>query len=85
MAEKRRNLIEHSGVPKAAYCSMTVACTGIGFFAGRIVYNSLLISVAVSVISLFTPLLIFSLRQTKAQNAKLNRLSVSMMIPSNSY
>jgi len=85
LAEKRRSLIAHSELPKAAYYSLTVACAGAGFFAGRVVYHSLLISVAVSIMGLFAPLLLFSLRQTKAQSARLDRLAASMMILSNSY
>ena len=85
LAEKRRSLIEHSEMPKAAYYSLTVACAGAGFFAGRIVYHSLLISIAVGMMGLFAPLLLFGLRQTKAQSARLDRLASSMMILSNSY
>jgi hypothetical protein len=85
LAEKRRHLIEHSEMPKAAYYFLTVACAGVGFFAGRVVYNSLLISVVVSMMGLFAPLLLFSFRQTKAKSARLDRLAASMMILSNSY
>jgi hypothetical protein len=85
LTEKRRILIAHSEMPKAVYYVLTVACAGIGFFAGRVVYNSLLISVVVGMVGLFAPLLLFSFRQTKAQGARLNRLAASMMILSNSY
>lgn len=85
LTEKRRSLIAHNELPKAAYYSLTVACAGAGFFAGRVVYHSLLISIAVGMIGLFAPLLLFSLRQTKAQSARLDRLASSMMILSNSY
>lgn len=85
LAEKRRALIEHSEMPKTAYYVLTAACAGIGLFAGRVTYSSLLISAAVGIMGLFAPLLLFSLRQTKTQNARLDRLAASMMILSNSY
>jgi hypothetical protein len=72
-------------MPKTAYYFLTAACAGIGLFAGRVIYTSLLISVAVGIMGLFAPLLLFSLRRTKTQNARLDRLAASMMILSNSY
>jgi Flp pilus assembly protein TadB len=85
LAEKRRAIIEHSEMPKTAYYVLTAACAGIGIFAGRVIYSSLLISAVVGIMGLFAPLLLFSLRRTKTQNARLNRLVASMMILSNSY
>jgi len=85
LTEKRRSLIAHSEMPKAVYYVLNIACAGIGFFAGRVVYNSLLISVVVGMMGLFAPLLLFSFRQTKAKSSRLDRLAASMMILSNSY
>ena len=83
--EKRRSLIASSGIPKSMILGFTAACIVGGFFAGRVVYNSIFISVCVAVMASYVPTLILSLRQNKAVSARLERLSSSMMILSNSY
>ena len=82
---KRRSLLASSTIPKPMLLLFTVVCIVAGFFAGRIIYNSLLVSVCVAVFGSFVPILFLSLRQNKAITAKLERLASSMMIVSNSY
>lgn len=82
---KQQSLVASSAMPKSAYLVLSAACVVGGFFAGRVIYRSLFISSAVAVASAFIPLLVFSFRQTKAANARLERLCSSMMILSNSY
>ncbi len=85
MMEKRRSLMEASGIPKSVLLGFTAICAAAGFFAGRIIYRSLFISACVAVFGTFVPVLVLSFRQNKTINARLERLSSSMMILSNSY
>lgn len=82
---KRRVLMASSGIPAPMLLGFTAACVGLGFLAGRIVYNSVFISVCAAVMASFIPTLVLSLRQNKAVSARLERLCSSMMILSNSY
>ena len=82
---KCASLIMSSQMPKAAYYALTVICAVGGFFAGKVVFSSLPIALAVGTFGLIAPLLFFSFRQTKANTARLERLASSMMILSNSY
>lgn len=85
LLEKRRSLMASSGIPRTMLLGFTVLCIVGGFFAGRVVYNSIFISVCTAVMASFVPILILSLRQNKAVSARLERLASSMMILSNSY
>ncbi len=85
LLEKRRSLIASSGIPRTMLLGFTALCVVAGFFAGRVVYNSIFISVCTAVMASFVPTLILSLRQNKAVSARLERLASSMMILSNSY
>lgn len=82
---KCAGLIASSQMPKAAYFALTVLCAIGGFFAGRIIFTSFPIALAVGTFGLIAPLLLFSFRQTKAKTAGLERLASTMMILSNSY
>ncbi len=82
---KCASLIANSQMPKTAYIALTVFCCVGGFFAGKTIFNSLPIALAVSTFGMIAPLLFFSFRQTKANTARLERLASSMMILSNSY
>ena len=82
---KCASLIANSQMPRAAYIALTVICCIGGFFAGKTIFNSLPIALAVSTFGMIAPLLFFSFRQTKANTARLERLASSMMILSNSY
>ena len=82
---KCASLIANSQMPRAAYYALTVVCAIGGFFAGRIIFSSFPIALAVGTFGLIAPLLFFSFRQTKAHTAQLERLASSMMILSNSY
>ena len=55
------------------------------FFAGKTIFSSMPIALAVGTFGMIAPLLFFSFRQTKAKTAQLERLASSMMILSNSY
>ena len=85
LLSKCASLISNSQMPKTAYYILTVACAVGGYFAGKVVFSSLPIALAVGTFGLIVPLLFFSFRQTKANTAKLERLASSMMILSNSY
>jgi len=56
-----------------------------GYCAGKVIFSSFPIALAVGTFGLIAPLLFFSFRQTKAKTAQLERLASSMMILSNSY
>ncbi len=85
LKSKRRSLLDSSSIPKPMMLLFTVVCVIAGFFAGQIIYSSMLVSVCVAAFGAFVPLLVLSLRQNKAINARLERLASSMMIVSNSY
>ena len=82
---KCASLITNSQMPKTAYYILTVACAVGGFFAGKTIFSSMPIALAVGTFGMIAPLLFFSFRQTKAKTAQLERLASSMMILSNSY
>ena len=79
------SLITNSQMPKTAYYILTVVCAVGGYFAGKVIFSSFPIAMAVGTFGLIAPLLFFSFRQTKAKTAQLERLASSMMILSNSY
>lgn len=79
------SLITNSQMPKAAYYILTVVCAVGGYCAGKVIFSSFPIALAVGTFGLIAPLLFFSFRQTKAKTAQLERLASSMMILSNSY
>ena len=79
------SLITNSQMPKTAYYILTVVCAVGGYCAGKVVFSSFPIALAVGTFGLIAPLLFFSFRQTKAKAAQLERLASSMMILSNSY
>ena len=82
---KCASLIGNSQMPKTAYYILTVVCAVGGFFAGKTIFSSMPIALAVGTFGMIAPLLFFSFRQTKAKTAQLERLASSMMILSNSY
>jgi len=79
------SLITNSQMPKTAYYILTVVCAVGGYCAGKVIFSSFPIALAVGTFGLIAPLLFFSFRQTKAKTAQLERLASSMMILSNSY
>lgn len=79
------SLITNSQMPKTAYYFLTVVCAVGGYCAGKVIFSSFPIALAVGTFGLIAPLLFFSFRQTKANTAQLERLASSMMILSNSY
>ena len=79
------SLITNSQMPKTAYYILTVVCAVGGYCAGKVIFSSFPIALAVGTFGLIAPLLFFSFRQTKAKTAQLERLVSSMMILSNSY
>lgn len=85
MLTRCAELILNSQVPLGAYIALTVLCAVGGYFAGKVIFSSLPIALAVGTLGLIAPLLLFSFRQTKAKTAALERLASSMMILSNSY
>lgn len=85
MLEKCASLIASSQIPKLGYIVLTIACGVGGFVAGRFIFSSNIIAIAVGIFGLIAPLLLFSFRQTKAKTERLERLASSMMVLSNSY
>lgn len=83
--EKQKALIASSPFPKPFYRLLSAGCAVLGFFAGRIIFHSMVISATVAVIGFLLPLLFLSFRQSKNQSTQLGRLASSMMILSNSY
>lgn len=79
------SLITNSQMPKTAYYILTVVCAVGGYCAGKVIFSSFPIALAVGTFGLIAPLLFFSFRQTKAKTDQLERLASSMMILSNSY
>ena len=79
------SLITNSQMPKTAYYILTVVCAVGGYCAGKVIFSSFPIALAVGTFGLIAPLLFFGFRQTKAKTAQLERLASSMMILSNSY
>ena len=82
---KCASLITNSQMPKTAYYILTVVCAVGGYCAGKVIFSSFPIALAVGTFGLIAPLLFFSFRQTKAKTARMERLASSMMILSNSY
>ena len=78
-------LITVSNMPLAFYCLLSLGCGFGGYAAGKMIFSSFPIALAVATFGLIAPLLFFGFRQTKAHNAWLGRLASSMMILSNSY
>ena len=85
LLSKCASLITNSQMPKTAYYILTVVCAVGGYCAGKVIFSSFPIALAVGTFGLIAPLLFFSFRQTKAKTAQLERLASSMMILSNSY
>ena len=85
LLEKCASLIAGRQMPKAAYCAFTLICAAGGYFAGKTIFSSFPIALAVGTFGLIVPLLFFSFRQAKAKTAQLEKLASSMMILSNSY
>ena len=79
------DLIASSQMPKSVYYLLTAGCAVGGYFAGKMIFSSFPIALAVGTFGLIAPLLFFSYRQNKAKQARLERLCSSMMILSNSY
>lgn len=85
LIDKCCQLIIHSQIPMAFYIILTVFCAVSGYIAGRAIFVSLPISLALGTIGLIAPLLFFNFRQGRAKSAWQERLCSSMMILSNSY
>ncbi len=85
LRHRQRLVIEQSPLPNSLYFVLTVTCAIGGFFAGRVVFSSLFLSVIVGVLALLIPMIVLSFRQSKSKSKRLDRLASSMMILSNSY
>ena len=72
LKSKRRSLLDSSSIPRPMLALFTVVCSVAGFLAGKIIYNSLLVSVCVAAFGSFVPILFLSLRQNKAITASGN-------------
>lgn len=82
---RARSLIRGSKLPPPVYALMTAGCAIGGFLAGKFIYGSTLIAVALGVTLLLAPLLWLSFRETSSRSTEMDRLASSMMILSNSY
>ena len=82
---KCASLITNSQMPRTAYYILTVVCAVGGYCAGKVIFSSFPIALAVGTFGLIAPLLFFGFRQTKAKTEQMERLASSMMILSNSY
>ena len=78
-------LVINSNIPITVYCVITAVCSLGCFFAGRLIFASLPVSLAMGTLGLVAPLLLFKYREGKAKNNRLERLCSSMIILSNSY
>lgn len=78
-------LVINSNIPITVYCVITAGCSLGCFFAGRLIFASLPVSLAMGTLGLVAPLLLFKYREGKAKNNRLERLCSSMIIISNSY
>ena len=78
LQHRQRMVIEQSPLPNSLYFVLTVACAFGGFFAGRVVFSSLFLSIIVGVLALLTPMIVISFRQSKSKSKRLNRLASSM-------
>lgn len=82
---KRQALLQSSDMPPAAYWALTVLGAVGGFLAGRVIYSSYFIALAVSAAGMIVPLLVMGFRQTKSGTLRTERLCSSMMLLSNAY
>lgn len=82
---RAKSLIRGSKLPPPVYALMTAGCAIGGFLAGKFIYGSTLIAVALGVTLLLAPLLWLSFRETSSRSTEMDRLASSMMILSNSY
>lgn len=85
LLHRARSLIRGSKLPPPVYALMTAGCAIGGFLAGKFIYGSTLIAVALGVTLLLAPLLWLSFRETSSRSTEMDRLASSMMILSNSY
>ena len=72
-------------MPLLFYFILSLGCGIGGYVAGKMIFSSFPIALAVATFGLIAPLLFFGFRQTKAHHAWLSRLASSMLILSNSY
>ena len=85
LRERQTAVIALSALPNSLYATLTICCAVGGFFAGRVVFSSLILSIVVGILALFLPMIVLSFRQNKSKSKQLDRLASSMMILSNSY
>lgn len=85
LVNRGRDLIFDSQIPLPVYALFTVVGAVGGFAAGKFIYSSTLIALAVGVIGMIVPLLVLAFQQTKVKTVQLQRLASSMTILSNSY
>ena len=85
LLQRAKSLIRGSKLPPPVYALMTAGCAIGGFLAGKFIYGSTLIAVALGVTLLLAPLLWLSFRETSSRSTEMDRLASSMMILSNSY
>lgn len=85
LQQRQRAVIEQSPLPRSFYLVLTITCAVGGFFAGRVVFSSLCLSVIVGALALLVPMIVLSFRQSKSKSKRINHLASSMMILSNSY
>lgn len=85
LLHRARSLIRGSKLPPPVYALLTAGCAIGGFLAGKFIYGSTLIAIALGVTLLLAPLLWLSFRETSSRSTEMDRLASSMMILSNSY
>jgi len=85
LLHRAKSLIRGSKLPTPIYAFMTAGCAIGGFLAGKFIYGSTLIAIALGVTLLLAPLLWLSFRETSSRSTEMDRLASSMMILSNSY
>ena len=85
LLQRARSLIRGSKLPPPVYALLTAGCAIGGFLAGKFIYGSTLIAIALGVTLLLAPLLWLSFRETSSRSTEMDRLASSMMILSNSY
>ncbi len=85
LIDKQKAVLSSAQISLVNYLTLSAICSVLGFFAGRIIYNSSFIATVIGIFSTFIPFMYFSYRQTKLHAANLEALASSMMIVSNSY
>lgn len=85
LRDRTAELLYESKIPRRALYFAMLGCGIGGFFAGKAVFSSTVISVMVGVLATLLPMALLSYRRTQIVGQWLEDLNSSMMVLSNSY